>query len=73
MSAFFRDKERGSWLPQKKEHILGADASLQGYDTKKFFLDTEHVGSKLLRKVDKYLPIGATSLSRRLKSPKPSV
>jgi len=66
MSAFFRDKERGSWLPQKKEHVLGEDASLQGYDTKKFFIDPEYVRSKFLRNVDNYLAIGATSLSRRL-------
>lgn len=66
MSSFFRDKERGSWFPQKKEHVLGEYTSLQGYDTKRFFLDPEYVGSKVLRNLDKYLPIGATSLSTRL-------
>jgi len=61
-----------SWLPPKKQHCLGEGTSLQGYGTK-FFLDPEYGGCKLLLNIDKYLPICATSLSRKLKSPTPSV
>jgi hypothetical protein len=41
----------------------------EGYDSKKFILNLEYGGNKLLRNVEKYLPIGATSLSERLQSP----
>lgn len=73
MSSFFRDKERESWVTQKKEHVLGEDTSFLGYDSKKFVQNLEYGASKLLRNVHKYLPTGATSRSGRLKSPTPSV